>query len=249
MLITEEALRTHEIRYVKHPNNICAVCKKHWPLTEDSAWRQHVRSSTHRWKANLRAGRQAVRELQAVAAFQQSRSAPFIQRIPRCRIPLHSCATMHYRVYLLSGQVCFETDVVNDSLGRSDLHKLLSCHLMVAQEIVQLHFKDHCPSVDSEVTLTRADAGNHALHDMRTSDSFCQLCCMRSHSVCFCVSCQSWVCYLCATTFAYHQDEGEHPIPCWGCAEGTGDIRLWARARALVLMPAGRVSAKYPARE
>ena len=240
--ITVNALERHDVGLVQTSEYRCAICQKHLRSTDPAVWKSHVRSSTHRWKLNLVEGRQAV--LSAL-----SRPTNYDPRISQFENYNTLDLIQHVSIRLLSGQVFFETDVSMDPQGCRVLYSYLASFLMVAEENLQLHFAN--APIDQAVSLPGKDAWlGRAEQAVPQSPRIrphirgerCQLCRRRSHQTCICQGCHARVCLFCAHTYGRYQLNEPRITPCWGCAGGAGSLEMWARARALVLVPLPRHS-------
>ena len=238
MSITTEALEDHDINLARSASNRCLVCQKQLQSVGTDSWKDHVRSSRHKWNLNLAEGRQAV------SMFLAKKDVASQERLlnGHRRVQIENYSQMdlvqHIQVRLLSGQVVFETDVCN--LFRTfELVQMVARYLMVAPEVLTFAHGDHLGYLTGrDVYLGRADVSLPRVQTLLRQNHGCQLCCMHSDSIKRCYECQSRVCHFCVSTYELYQQQEDTPISCWGCAGGQGQISVWARARTVVLMPA-----------
>ena len=229
MSITTMALEDHDINLARSASNRCLVCLKQLQAVGLESWKDHVRSSRHKWNLNLAEGRHAV---SMFLATKDVTSKDVYKNYSQMDL------VQHIQVRLLSGQVVFETDVCN--LFRTfELVQMVARYLMVAPEVLTLaHETNFGYLTGRDVYLGRADVSLPRVQTLLRQNHGCQLCCMHSDSIKRCYECQSRVCHFCVSTYELYQQQEDTPISCWGCAGGQGQISVWARARTVVLMPA-----------
>ena len=206
--LTNGVLLLHEVNSARTELNTCSACGKILLSSRVEDWKRHVRSSTHKWLLNKTAGRRAVlalgetlrsnleSHLQVARWYESSGLVkPFIQ----------------VQVYLLSGEVCYQTDVAMDSWGARDLVRLLAKYLKVSLEVFQLRFSGapHCV-LSQEAWMIRTNLTDTGVKMILANRDTCKICgrerpMTTKRKLSVCTVCNKIACSFCLNTYNDYQ--------------------------------------------